>query len=238
VAPRRSNKLDDCRCHGAGAELFIVEGISAASSVAALRNLQHQAVLPMQGKPLNAWRAGLEKVKGNTLYSRLSEVLHIPIEASPQTPTRLQSAPLRFERVLLLFDPDADGIHIGALMLMFFAKWMRPLLDQGSICMIRPPLYRLRWNGQKLSAAPGEEMFAYSDAQCQAMSEKLRDLGAQRIDVQHFRGLATMDPALLRERCLDPSSRTTQTMAMVDALAAVKTFSPSLKPQKSQGPSP
>jgi DNA gyrase subunit B len=225
VTTRRLNKLEDCRDHGAGSELFIVEGDSAASAVAALRNPQCQAVLPMQGKPLNPWQAGLDRVAANALYRRLSEVLNVPLAKAPATTALHQPVLFRFERILLLFDPDADGIHIGALMLMFFAKWMRPLLDQGSITMIRPPLYRLRWKEGDAKEAADHATFAHSYAQCQAMFESLRGRGVQHIDLQYFRGLANMDRALLREHCIDPVSRTTQPMGMADALAAVQVFS-------------
>lgn len=113
-------KLADSVRHGAGCELILVEGDSAARSVIAVRDERTQAVLPLQGKPLNAWRADEAKVRGNVLYRQLAEAMGLA-DATLQTATLLPT-PLRFERVVLLFDPDADGVHIEALMLLYFAR--------------------------------------------------------------------------------------------------------------------
>lgn len=115
------SKFEDCIQHGlgGGAELFIVEGDSAAGAVANLRNAQTQAVLPMQGKPLNALRTSGERVSEFSLFKQLVAALGVNLlDTEPGEASDL--ATLLFDRVLLLFDPDADGIHCGALMLMFF----------------------------------------------------------------------------------------------------------------------
>lgn len=128
-------KLDDCGVHGpvSGAELFLVEGDSAAAAVAGVRDPATQAVLPMQGKPLNATRASRSKVLAHPFFAPLVAALDVGIEADCD-PRRL-----RYERVLVLTDPDADGIHCGFLVLLFFHRWLRPLLDAGRVEIVRPP---------------------------------------------------------------------------------------------------
>ena len=234
----RPVKLEDCQQHGTHtlAELFIVEGDSASGAVTVLRNAQFQACLPMQGKPLNAIKAGSKKVMGNELFLKLSLALGVPLLAQPkqrsasqQLSLGLEAEPqqdplkdLRFSRVLLLFDPDADGIHIGALMLMFFSRWMQPLLTSGRIEMVRAPLFEITW---WQDAQPCKEsLFAYSLAHCQAIKKKLSDQGATRIDQRHFRGLGSIDQALLSRTCIDPKTRLTQVMSLKDAEDPIEVF--------------
>ena len=106
-----SAMLLDSQQHGPEAELLLVEGESAAQSVAAVRQSLRQAVLPLQGKPLNAWKAGRDKVLASPLYRQLAAALGLPDAVSCSD---ADVGRLRYGRILLLFDPDADGIHIGA----------------------------------------------------------------------------------------------------------------------------
>jgi DNA gyrase/topoisomerase IV subunit B len=132
-------KLHDCQQHGlgSGAELFVVEGDSASKTVCRARDPATQAVLPMQGKPLNALKAGKGVVERNELFQILIHAIGAGWD------DQLDLTKLRYDRLILLFDPDADGIHCGALMSMFFHRWMRPLLDSGRLSIIRPPLYEI-----------------------------------------------------------------------------------------------
>jgi DNA gyrase subunit B len=111
-------KLQDCQQHGinSGTELFLVEGDSASSAVGGLRNVQFQAVLPMQGKPLNTIKSTPQKMAENPLFKALIDALGTGYGDS------FQLKNLRYERIVLLMDPDADGIHCGALLLMFFYR--------------------------------------------------------------------------------------------------------------------
>ncbi len=136
--PSRSLKLEDCTGNGAGTELFIVEGDSAASIVCRVRDERFQAVLPMQGKPLNAYRATPKKVVTNPWFAALTDAIGTGIGDD------FALKKIRFARIVLLMDPDADGIHCGALLLMFFYRWMRPLLEAGHIAMARAPLATIR----------------------------------------------------------------------------------------------
>jgi DNA gyrase subunit B/topoisomerase-4 subunit B len=207
-------KLTDSRRHGAGTELFIVEGDSAASTVAALRDGQFQAVLPMQGKPLNAIKASAEKVAAYPLFKALNESLGI--DHSRPTADLFVWDDLRFERLVLLFDPDADGIHSGALMLMFVYQYLRPLLDQGRVLMIHAP-----W--VQISLTEQQPLYAYSEAQALALTQQLRAQG-KTPQVVRYRGLSGIDRAILMQTCIDPATRNARVMTEQDALAAIEIF--------------
>lgn len=228
-------KLEDCRARGPGskAELFLVEGDSAAGAVTVLRNPGFQACLPMQGKPLNAMRASAAKVQTNELYQRLSESLGLPLRDAEAPCAQLKLAfeepvnldklgALGFERVLLLFDPDADGIHIGALILMFFYRWMRPLLSAGGIEMVRAPLFSLAWF--EPDSTQTSNAFAYSVAHCLEIQSELKNRGIGQVETRHFRGLGSIDQALLHTTCIQPSTRKTQVMTLDDARSAIAVF--------------
>ena len=207
-------KLTDSRRHGAGTELFIVEGDSAASTVAALRDGQFQAVLPMQGKPLNAIKASAEKVAAYPLFKALNESLGI--DHSRPTADLFVWDDLRFERLVLLFDPDADGIHSGALMLMFVYQYLRPLLDQGRVLMIHAP-----W--VQISLTEQQPLYAYSEAQALTLTQQLRAQG-KTPQVVRYRGLSGIDRAILMQTCIDPATRNARVMTEQDALAAIEIF--------------
>ena len=207
-------KLTDSRRHGAGTELFIVEGDSAASTVAALRDGQFQAVLPMQGKPLNAIKASAEKVAAYPLFKALNDSLGI--DHSRPTADLFAWDDLRFERLVLLFDPDADGIHSGALMLMFVYQYLRPLLDQGRVLMIHAP-----W--VQISLTEQQPLYAYSEAQALALTQQLRAQG-KTPQVVRYRGLSGIDRAILMQTCIDPATRNARVMTEQDALAAIEIF--------------
>ena len=186
--------LTDCRRHGpgSGAELFLVEGDSAAGAVARVRAAESQAVLPLRGKPLNALRAPRARVAGHAFFAALARAIALPIGA-PCDP-----GAAAFERLVLLMDPDADGIHCGALVVVFLLRWMRPLLEEGRVVMIRPP-----WG--ELSATNDGRRIALAWSE-----EELRGLSAARPGdgvARRFRGLACLDDALLGHSCVDPATR-------------------------------
>jgi DNA gyrase subunit B len=212
-------KFEDCALHGRGlgTELFIVEGDSASSSVLSVRDKQRQAVLPMQGKPLNAMRATQERVAEYALFKQVVDALGIA--STDEREGKIGDATTsRFDRVVLLFDPDADGIHCGALMLMFFYRWMRPLLESGNICMVRPPFFVVTYAGSDQS------LHAYSPAHAEKLTAELRRQGAKNINSQHHRGLASIDPKLLLSSCVDPATRKADVMSVADAEAAIAAF--------------
>lgn len=209
-------KLSDSAQHGAGCELFLVEGDSAARSLLAVRDARMQAVLPLQGKPLNAWRAEEGKVRGNLLYRQLAEALGIGDacgNASPASP-----APLRFERVVLLFDPDADGIHIEALMLLYFARWLPEFLAGGQVWRVRAPMFTLT------DADTGETAQAYSPAHRDALIAAMQGGVDGRVMQHRHVGLGSLPPALLRRACVDPATRIARRAGGEDVEAVLAAF--------------
>jgi DNA gyrase subunit B len=211
-------KLTDSKQHGAGCELFIVEGDSAAGAVASLRNQRLQAVLPMQGKPLNAMKASAERVAQYPLFKMLNEALGVSL-VDHRTGEVGSTVGAQFERVVLLFDPDADGIHCGALMLMYFYRWQRPWLEQERVHLVRAPLFVLsseiaatRWN-------------AYSPEHAGKLLTALKARGITDIKSHHHRGLASIESRLLRESCIDPETRNGEVIRVSDAEAAIHVFS-------------
>lgn len=213
-------KFEDSTHHGAtsGAELFIVEGDSASGAVTNVRDSQRQAVLPMQGKPLNALKATGARVVEYPLFMQLTDALGIAatdIESGEVS----DIAARRFERVLLLFDPDADGIHSGALMLMYFYRWMRPLLAAGAVSIVRAPLYVLTVPDTDVS------LHAYSPEHAAKLIARLKLQGHTEVRTHHHRGLASIDPRLLASSCVNPATRKIDVMTVADAEEAIHVFS-------------
>jgi DNA gyrase subunit B/topoisomerase-4 subunit B len=211
-------QLDDCALHGAGShtktgatpELFVVEGESAALAVIRVRDATTQAVLPMQGKPLNAVKATEKKLAAHPLFTVLTDSLGTGRGAA------FDLAKLRYSRVLLLMDPDADGIHCGVLMLMFFHRWMRPLLDAGHVEIVRPP-----W-GEVVPADGTPPRHACSEAEFQALSDAIRARGPAT--ARRFRGLAAIEPQMLLATCVAPATRRTDRISTAEAAAMIEVF--------------
>ena len=209
-------KLLDCQFHphGVAAELMIVEGDSASTAVGITRDSSYQAVLPIQGKPLNAWKANRAKVASNEFYAAIIQA----IGAGWGDTFRLDQA--RYQHIVLIFDPDADGIHCSMLVLMFFYRWMRPLLDSGRILLVRPPMFEI--NATHLT----DILCAETDEQAVANMERLSREGYQNITKKRFRGLASMGNAILSKYCVNPETRQVYRMRAEDAVAAIRAFSP------------
>jgi len=203
-------ELHDCREHepGCGSELFLVEGDSAAKSVCRLRNIQSQAVLPMQGKPLNAYKAKAAAVTKNKLYQALLQAMGCKELAPPEK--------LRYDRIIFLFDPDADGIHIGALMLLFYFRWLRPLLETGKLYIARAPLYEIA------NADRTEIQFGYNEDQYRRLCQQLCD--STHLKKQRYRGLASMNDDVLYRTCISTESRILHQLTVADAEASRQIF--------------
>jgi DNA gyrase subunit B len=191
-------------------ELFVVEGESAALAVTRVRDATTQAVIAMQGKPLNAVRATEKKLAAHPLFTALTDSLGTGRGAA------FDLTKLRYARVLLLMDPDADGIHCGVLMLMFFYRWMRPLLDAGHVEIVRPP-----W-GEVVPADGTPPRHACSEAEFQALSDAVRARGPAT--ARRFRGLAAIESQLLLAACVAPATRRTDRISTAEAAAMIEMF--------------
>ena len=202
-------KLLDCRSNDPDVcELFIVEGDSAGGTAASARDSLTQAVLPLRGKVLNTESLSLSRVLQNQEIKDLIESLGTGIGAGFD-PHRL-----RYGRVILLTDADSDGYHISTLLLTFFFRHMRDLIQTGKVYLAQPPLYKVEV-GQERHYAQDDE----------AKEELLASLPANRTpDVQRFKGLGEMNPAQLKETTLDPDTRTLLRVDIDNFLSADATF--------------
>ena len=202
-----------------------------------MRDPRRQAVLPLQGKPLNAWTATEAKVAQHVLFQQLAQALGLT------TPTAWplgQPEALRFKRVVLLFDPDADGIHIGALMVLYFQRWLPRLISNGHLWLARAPMFEIEVPevlkpGVLQRAAPESSadvaqtaaryQYAYNPVHCRQLVEQLTTKsGSPDIRVRAFRGLGGLAPELLRERCVDPATRTAHALGAADVQGVVEVF--------------
>lgn len=208
----QKTNLIDCAEHGTGTELFVVEGLSASNSVARVRDTRYQAVLPMQGKPMNATKASRRSVQRNDWFCALVEVLGCGWEPATDTSTR-------FDRVLLLFDPDADGIHCGLLVLLFFERYLRPILDNNRLSVVKAPMFEVRATGYH------DRLHAYSEDHLRRLREALDEKKIEH-QSQRFRGLASLSEEALRETCIDPESRTAHLLEAADAAQARRVLGP------------
>ena len=210
-----SARLQDSTQRGSGTELLIVEGESAARSVAAVRHVPTQGVLPLQGKPLNAWQASEARVRASPLYQQLADALGLPDAVQ-------QGDAVRYERLLLLLDPDADGIHIGALLLLYLWRWQPDLLTQGRLWMVRAPMASL----EMLDADSGEISFhhAYTPAHARELQQHREQQGLVLRMRHGYRGLGSLPPELLHQSCVDPATRQASVVTQADLRQVIEVF--------------
>ncbi|MFN6400703.1 MAG: toprim domain-containing protein [Planctomycetota bacterium] len=199
-----------------GQELFVVEGESAGSAAQRVCDQGFQTVLAMQGKPMNAWKASIAKVQSNSLFGQLIQTINAGIAPD------FDLERCRFEKVILLFDPDADGIHGCSLMLWFFYRWMPQLLDAGRLFVAHPPICELT------DLASGTRAYPRHPAQREKILAQWRSESSkgasELIEQKPFRGLASLGQELLHASCIDPRSRVIRRLRIEDAQASLKVF--------------
>ena len=206
------DKLRDCNeVNPELTELYIVEGDSAGGSATQGRDSRFQAILPLWGKMLNVEKARADKVYGNDKLTPVITALGAGIG------DEFDLSKLRYHKVIIMADADVDGAHIRTLLLTFFFRFMRPLIENGYVYSAVPPLYKLT-RGKTTRVA-------FSDEERDRVSAELRgDNPNAKVDISRFKGLGEMNPHELWETTMDPERRTLKRIELDDAVAADETF--------------
>jgi DNA gyrase subunit B len=210
-------KLADCSSRDpAVCELYLVEGDSAGGSAKQARDRHFQAILPLRGKILNVEKARLDKVLANEEIKNMVTALGTGIGSSPSSED-FDITKLRYHKVILMTDADIDGAHIRTLLLTFFYRQLRVLVEQGNVFVALPPLYKAK-KGK-------EEHYAWSEEELKPIVDRFNEDGRGKVYIQRYKGLGEMNPEQLWETTMDPKTRMLQQITIEDAAAADRIFS-------------
>ena len=202
-------KLADCSSKVAEeCEVYIVEGDSAGGSAKQGRNRKYQAILPLWGKMLNVEKSRADKIYNNEKLKPVIQAVGAGIGAD------FDISRIRYGKVIIMADADVDGAHIRTLLLTFFFRYMRPLLEQGHVFLAQPPLYKLSKKGM-------HDIYCYTDEELEA---KFAEIGRDNVSIQRYKGLGEMNPEQLWETTMNPENRILVKVTMEDAMKADQIF--------------
>ncbi|MCH5229288.1 MAG: DNA topoisomerase (ATP-hydrolyzing) subunit B [Muribaculaceae bacterium] len=213
-------KLADCQSRDAAAcELFLVEGDSAGGSAKQGRNPNFQAILPLRGKILNVEKALDHKVFDSEEIVNMFKALGVTIGTEEDSKEPNMSK-LRYHKIIIMTDADVDGAHIATLLMTFFYRKIRPIIDNGYLYIATPPLYRCSTKGQKKI-----QEYAWDEQQVQRFVDNYCDGNRDKMVLQRYKGLGEMNPEQLWETTMDPENRMLKQVNLVNAAEADRTFS-------------